>query len=181
MWLIGDQGTVNGVPFLINSGKFILGRSRESHVRISDTSVSRQHARLEVQGSDVTVFDLESRNGILINQQRTSSGKLMPGDVLTVGAVPIMLSASPLSEIPAFDSTIAIEKNDSSFKSSLEQLTPRQHEVLQQLLRGHEEKAIAADIGCQPRTVHNHIQDIYRAFNVHSRQQLLVKFIRLSF
>lgn len=57
-------------------------------------------------------------------------------------------------------------------------LSIRQNQVLQLLLRGHSAKEAAGELGISSLTVSGYIKDIYRHFNVHSRAELLSRFIR---
>jgi DNA-binding CsgD family transcriptional regulator len=52
-------------------------------------------------------------------------------------------------------------------------LTPRESDVLRCLLAGAAEKAVAADLGISPQTVHTHVKSIYSAYGVSSRAELL--------
>lgn len=54
-----------------------------------------------------------------------------------------------------------------------ERLTPRQREVLQQLVEGASEKEVAARLGVSPHTAHDHVKALYRALGVRSRGELL--------
>ena len=44
----------------------MIGRSAACHVSIEDPLVSRQHARVSIDGDSATIEDLGSRNGLLI-------------------------------------------------------------------------------------------------------------------
>ncbi|HWE24980.1 MAG TPA: LuxR C-terminal-related transcriptional regulator [Myxococcales bacterium] len=54
-------------------------------------------------------------------------------------------------------------------------LTRRQREVLDALLRGSSEKAVAWDLGISPQTVHTHVKSIYLAYGTRSRAELLAR------
>ena len=43
-----------------------LGRSPECEVRLNDRSVSRRHARIERDGDEWVIVDLDSRNGMKV-------------------------------------------------------------------------------------------------------------------
>ena len=60
---------------------------------------------------------------------------------------------------------------------SLEDLTPRQREVLDLLLDGDAEKQIATTLGISRATVHEYVTALYRHFEVSSRAELLAHFI----
>lgn len=51
----------------------------------------------------------------------------------------------------------------------LDELTPRQHEVLQLLARGYSTKQVANELSVASETVRNHVRGILRALCVHSR------------
>ena len=53
--------------FDLPKGETLIGRSAECHVTIEDPLVSRQHARIMLEGDAVTFEDLGSRNGGRIN------------------------------------------------------------------------------------------------------------------
>lgn len=65
-----------------------LGRAQGCTVRIPSSEVSRQHCRLRIENGVVTVEDLESANGTLINNERVHGVEIVhPGDLLSVGPV----------------------------------------------------------------------------------------------
>ena len=51
-------------------------------------------------------------------------------------------------------------------------LTPRQRQVLAQLMAGSSEKELAYELNISPHTVHEHIKAIHRAFGARSRGEL---------
>ena len=54
-------------------------------------------------------------------------------------------------------------------------LTPRQRQVLAQLVAGASEKELAYELNVSPHTVHEHIKAIHRAYGVRSRGELLAR------
>lgn len=52
-------------------------------------------------------------------------------------------------------------------------LSPRERDALSGLLAGLSEKAIAAQMGITPRTAHQYVVAIYRAFGVNTRAELM--------
>jgi pSer/pThr/pTyr-binding forkhead associated (FHA) protein len=67
-------------------GSTTLGRGVECELRLDDTYVSQQHARIFDRGGNWYVEDLGSTNGTYLNQQRvSSSSEVHPGDTLKVG------------------------------------------------------------------------------------------------
>ena len=63
-----------------------IGRSEGSQIRLDDTYVSTNHARLFPRNGSWYVEDLGSTNGTYLNQERvSSSSEVHPGDTLKVG------------------------------------------------------------------------------------------------
>lgn len=62
--------------------------------------------------------------------------------------------------------------------ATLEQmnLTEREKEILQLLIKGHSYKEIASSLFISVETLNSHIKNIYRKLNVHSRSELAAKY-----
>jgi len=90
---------------VIPGGRLVVGRSPASDVVIADPSVSRRHAELSAEGGVVSVRDLESANGTMVNGERRAASPIEPGDIVTFGAVAFRAvadaGAPPVEELPA--------------------------------------------------------------------------------
>jgi DNA-binding NarL/FixJ family response regulator len=60
----------------------------------------------------------------------------------------------------------------------LRRLTPRELEVLRSLASNGSYEAIAQDLGISPKTLRNHISNIYHKLHIHHRTQALVVAVR---
>jgi len=58
----------------------------------------------------------------------------------------------------------------------MEDLTPRQQEILELLARGFYYKEIGATLGISPFTVRAHLHSVYRKLEVKSRTLAVIKF-----
>jgi hypothetical protein len=76
----------------LGDGQFVVGRSAGCQLSLDDPLVSRRHAVIEVLRDGVTVEDLDSRNGVIVNGQRIS-GKTMiqAGDKILIGSQELTL------------------------------------------------------------------------------------------
>lgn len=89
--LVFLSGELIAVPIPLEREEVILGRALEADVRVNDTQVSRQHARIIAMPSssrvamDYVLNDLDSRNGTFLNGRRVRSGRLENGDKITIG------------------------------------------------------------------------------------------------
>ncbi len=73
-------------------GDVVIGRSESAGLRIAHGAVSRQHAKLVLDGDAVTLVDLGSHNGTYVNRCRiTGRHALQPGDVITIHATTLVL------------------------------------------------------------------------------------------
>lgn len=92
---------VNGMRHPLIPPGFIIGRGSSADLRINDPGISRQHAEVKVSGTgddqQVTIVDLGSTNGIIVNGQRVTQAPLHDGSRIEIGSTR-MLVHSPSSE-----------------------------------------------------------------------------------
>jgi pSer/pThr/pTyr-binding forkhead associated (FHA) protein len=69
---------------------FVIGRSNANDLVIIDKEVSRRHALIDCIGGIYVVEDLNSRNGILVNQKRRARALLRSGDIISFGQVDVV-------------------------------------------------------------------------------------------
>ncbi len=93
---------VNGIRHPLSPPGFTLGRGTDADVRINDPGISRLHARVSVRGSDgapeVTIEDMGSTNGIMVDGQRVQTAHLRDGSRVELGNTR-MLVRSPVSDV----------------------------------------------------------------------------------
>lgn len=78
----------------LREGETIAGRDEGCSIRLDEPSVSRRHARFVVDGDTVSVEDLQSTNGTLVNgRRRKGATALRAGDTITIGEVKARLDA----------------------------------------------------------------------------------------
>jgi pSer/pThr/pTyr-binding forkhead associated (FHA) protein len=82
------QGKPHGHFIRFGNGEFVFGRGPECHLRPISDWVSRQHCLLRVGDDGVSIRDLGSTNGTLVNGRLvTSECPLHHGDNLQLGQV----------------------------------------------------------------------------------------------
>lgn len=73
-------------------GPNLLGRTHEAAVWVDDTSVSRRHAVIHVDGDCATIEDCGSKNGTFVAERRIDGETaLRPGEVFQLGEVRLAL------------------------------------------------------------------------------------------
>jgi pSer/pThr/pTyr-binding forkhead associated (FHA) protein len=86
--LIVEKGSNKAQVFRLRSRNTLVGRRQGCNLRIPSDSVSRRHCRLIYRDDYLTVEDLASVNGTLVNGQAIAKPTIVhPGDRLTIGSV----------------------------------------------------------------------------------------------
>ncbi len=76
-------------------GDFVIGRSDECQLSLDDPLVSRKHAVLRVRHDGVSLEDLGSRNGVLLNGSKVQGEReLDGGDRIVIGSQEMILHFS---------------------------------------------------------------------------------------
>lgn len=75
----------DGSNILLDKPILLFGRHEECDIQLNSKKVSRRHCVVAQIGDYWVVRDLGSTNGVKINGQRVSEGKLHPGDELQIG------------------------------------------------------------------------------------------------
>jgi Sec-independent protein translocase protein TatA len=81
--------TVGGVTevYPIKKPVIIIGRDADNDLRLTNDSVSRQHARLTFNGAAFEIENLSATNKLKLNGKPTDRATLKPADVITLGEV----------------------------------------------------------------------------------------------
>ena len=93
IWLVWGLNVLD-----LSEGENILGRDPAAGVWICDPSVSRQHARIVVDGGDATLEDLGSKNGSFRGGTRLDRPvSLRDGETIRIGSVDLVFRAASVS------------------------------------------------------------------------------------
>jgi len=80
-------GNYQGKQFPLKSNhENVIGRDAAADIVFEDSSVSRRHVKIIVQGDDVYVEDLGSTNGTFVGGIKVSRTKVKAGDLIVIGA-----------------------------------------------------------------------------------------------
>lgn len=163
MWLVATSSVNGNLPFRLDPGEYIVGRSPKSNIIIDATSVSRRHAKLVFSEDVLVVADLRSRHGTFVNDEPARQSPAPIGAWLRFGSVLCLLAPVAMLPAPTY--------------GSCDGLTPAQHEVLHLVLQGMDEPSIAERLDRSGHTVHTHVKALFKRFDVHSRGELLAKLL----
>ena len=89
--LVVVRGESLAAPIVLDRDEVVIGRALEANVRINDARASRLHARITTEKSATggatryRVTDLDSTNGIRVNNRQVREAWLQDGDKITIG------------------------------------------------------------------------------------------------
>lgn len=90
---------VNGMRHPLDAPTLVIGRGSEADLKIDDPGISRRHAELKLHqqpdGTTVTVTDLGSTNGVILNDHRVQTGQVGDGSQIRLGNTTFVLRISP--------------------------------------------------------------------------------------
>jgi len=65
-----------------------IGRTRDNELTLQDKSVSRKHAEIHrYSNGTFIIFDVDSLNGVYVNDEKITKKKLEEGDILEIGDI----------------------------------------------------------------------------------------------
>jgi len=76
------------IPISSDTG-MIIGRASEVELSLHDSHCSREHCRIHGGDEEVTITDLQSLNGTLVDGSRVATATLRAGDLILVGRTSI--------------------------------------------------------------------------------------------
>jgi len=96
---------------------FTIGRSQEASLVLKDHGVSRLHVSITEEDGHIIIRDLDSLNGMFINDHLIKEFHLQDGDRITIGShiLQMVLPRSPAEDVSLIsdsqDATMAMDRN----------------------------------------------------------------------
>lgn len=117
------SGVAAARSFDLRPGSTVIGRDQAADIQIPSKEISRKHARIDVGASDVTIQDLQSSNGTIVNGKVITEKKIKHKDQIILGDVILELRNEDLPEITAMEVGKTIYKQ--ATKVMTERLKPK--------------------------------------------------------
>lgn len=153
------SGAATGRVLRLDRGELVIGRDAAADLRLSDSGVSRRHAKVMPAGDGtVVLIDLDSTNGTLVNDARVELASLRLGHRVRIG---------PIAELVC--ELVPAEGDEPPH------LTERELEIARLVVSGLSNPQIAERLGIRPRTVGSHLENVYRRLGIGSRAELAVR------
>ena len=80
-----EKGTGAGDVFRLHDGINTLGRDIANRIRLLDLRVSRNHCKIRKVGRSLSIIDLGTRNGTMVNDRSITEAELAVGDLIKIG------------------------------------------------------------------------------------------------
>jgi pSer/pThr/pTyr-binding forkhead associated (FHA) protein len=97
------NGRHAGSSFVVWTTPYLIGRHGQANLQIDNPAVSVVHCHVIIKGNEVSVRDLNSTNGTLVNTEMLEPGgekRLKVGDYLKVGPAVIEVIQEPNGFLP---------------------------------------------------------------------------------
>ncbi len=82
--------TVDGALHRLEKPVMVIGRSKDTDIRVADPNISRRHAEIRQEGSTFWIVDLDSTNGVAVNGRALKRAKLDDEDRITLGSTELV-------------------------------------------------------------------------------------------
>lgn len=83
--LIVISGKALGRKYLLDRKQVLVGRGETVQITLDEKTVSRNHAEFYRKNSQIMVKDLQSKNGIYVNNIKVMGSALKDGDLIRIG------------------------------------------------------------------------------------------------
>jgi len=83
--LVSIFGPLKGSTFSLSESEVSIGRDASNSISVVDPLLSRRHCTIRKEGNEFKIHDLNSRNGIFVNNIPTSGTVLQHGDEIELG------------------------------------------------------------------------------------------------
>lgn len=105
--------------FILNKPLVTLGRATTNDIVLAEGRVSRNHAQVCCSGEEITITDLNSSNGVVVNGQRVKEAKIQAGDSFEISG--FSLQYLPPTEDTHEEATMI--NSESELELTLNQMT----------------------------------------------------------
>ena len=183
-WFLEGKSNDNNKWIIpIDKTPFLIGRTDKCDLLLYSKTVSRKHAELSCKFGEMYLRDTDSTNGTYINKKRIKDRKsLRHGDVINFGEFEFRIITKSYAKNIDIDSFTLYQKSplkNQSFTAHYD-LTKRESEILFYILEGKSTKKISEVLNISFGTSKNHIYNIFKKLDIHSRYELVAKYNNFS-
>ena len=93
--LVMVRGPQMGMAFNLDKDRMTIGRNPKCDIFLDDMTVSREHAEITRHGDTFIIEDMQSFNGVWINNHTVQEHALRPDDYLQIGKYDFVYTEGP--------------------------------------------------------------------------------------
>lgn len=94
-WLYVVDGPQVGRDYRLGETTTIGRDAVDCDVILSDPKLSARHARIRKEGDEFILYDLASKNGTFVNENRVQRQILADNDIIVVGTTKLIFKVTP--------------------------------------------------------------------------------------
>src|SRR2546422_3101808 len=106
--LAAIAGKLKGRVFPLHDEPVVIGRETAAEICLADPSVSRRHSRLEENGDQFWISDLQSLNGTFVNDVPVKQRALQHGDRIRIGDTQFLFLVHE-GDVPSKSSQVVLD------------------------------------------------------------------------
>lgn len=164
----------------VDKTPFIIGRNNKSDLVLTSKTVSRKHAEISTISNMIFIKDLDSTNGSYVNRHRIKHRTMADaGDLFQFGEFEFRIIRREDCNESINDSAYTLSTKSpllhDDFKSHYD-LTKREEEIMYYVIEGKSTKEIAYELNISFGTAKNHIYNMFKKINIHSRMELVARY-----
>src|SRR5882762_11843325 len=106
--LAAIAGKLKGSVFPVSEEPVVIGRETTAGLCLADASVSRRHSKLEKNGDQFWISDLQSLNGTFVNDVPVKQRALQHGDRIRIGDTQFLFLVHE-GDVPSKSSQVVLD------------------------------------------------------------------------
>ncbi|HTR51383.1 MAG TPA: FHA domain-containing protein [Kofleriaceae bacterium] len=161
---------------------FVIGRDPTCQLVLKQDLVSRRHARVIEHEDGLVIEDLESMNGVFVNERRIREPTLLAhGDTIAIGTETLEVVDTqllPRAQRPTRPQPIVFPRDIEgpepvTVTTRLELLTDREREVFELIVLGHTQREIGDRLHISVKTIETYRGRVATKLGCRTRAELV--------
>jgi pSer/pThr/pTyr-binding forkhead associated (FHA) protein len=161
---------------------FVIGRATDCDLVLDRELVSRHHARLTLSADGLMIEDLNSTNGVFVNERRIIEPTLLGhGDQIAIGTetlevidvVTVPRAEKPTRPQPPYRERDTEGPEPTTLAARLSILSERERQVFELIVLGHTQREIGERLDISTKTIETHRARIADKLKCRTRAEMV--------
>ncbi len=144
------NGVAAGKKLMIGEGQeeYMIGRDAQANLSIDEGVLSRHHAKLSKKWGGIVISDLESKNGVFVNNEKISEKLLRDGDKIMLGTIKLLYRNPKDVNLEVISQEISKKKREAAMREA-EALAAKQAEEERVANEAAEQERVRKEVEAQ--------------------------------